>query len=110
MPDMRVPVRDTRRLEGNYVFLNCSGLGVLLAHLRAGSIVVAPGSTVARGQVLGQVGNSGNSTEPHLHIHAQRLSEATDLLAGAPVYLTLGGRFPARNDRLVKPATAPPSQ
>jgi len=38
------------------------------AHFRPGSITVKKGDSVRVGQVLGKLGNSGNSTEPHLHI------------------------------------------
>jgi murein DD-endopeptidase MepM/ murein hydrolase activator NlpD len=41
----------------------------LLAHLERGSVRVRAGERVARGQVVGRVGNSGNSTAPHLHYH-----------------------------------------
>jgi murein DD-endopeptidase MepM/ murein hydrolase activator NlpD len=37
--------------------------------LQPGSLKVKVGDKVRRGQVLGLVGNSGNSTEPHLHFH-----------------------------------------
>jgi hypothetical protein len=43
----------------------------VLAHLKRGSIVVKVGDKVTRGQLLGQCGNSGNSSEPHLHYHLQ---------------------------------------
>jgi murein DD-endopeptidase MepM/ murein hydrolase activator NlpD len=39
----------------------------LYAHLRKGSLAVSPGTQVRRGEILGQVGSSGNSTTPHLH-------------------------------------------
>ena len=39
------------------------------AHLQPGSQRVKVGDRVRRGQVIGLVGNSGNSTEPHLHFH-----------------------------------------
>lgn len=43
----------------------------MLAHFQLGSIVVKAGESVKRGQLLGKCGNSGNSSEPHLHYHLQ---------------------------------------
>lgn len=43
----------------------------VLAHLKQGSITVKAGDKVKQGQLLGQCGNSGNSSEPHLHYHLQ---------------------------------------
>jgi hypothetical protein len=59
-------------LAGNHVILEPTGGGayVVLAHLRAGSVRVRPGDAVAAGQQLGTCGNSGNSTQPHVHIQA----------------------------------------
>ena len=48
-------------------------------HLRRGSIGVAPGDAVGAATVLGQVGNSGNSDAPHLHLH---LSDRPEPLKG----------------------------
>ncbi|MFG3698546.1 M23 family metallopeptidase [Micromonospora sp. NPDC047620] len=57
-------------LAGNHVILELEGrFGyVVLAHLRAGSIRVGEGEPVAAGRELADCGNSGNSTQPHLHI------------------------------------------
>ena len=56
--------------DGNCVILD---LGehryALYAHLQPGSIKVRPGEHVHRGQILGSVGNTGNSVAPHLHFH-----------------------------------------
>lgn len=41
-------------------------------HLLPGSLRVKPGDRVRRGQVIGRLGNSGNSTGPHLHFHNAR--------------------------------------
>jgi murein DD-endopeptidase MepM/ murein hydrolase activator NlpD len=41
---------------------------VLLAHLKQSSIVVDVGDIVTAGQEIGQFGNSGNTSQPHLHI------------------------------------------
>ena len=42
---------------------------VLYGHLKTGSITVKPGDVVQRGQQIAQAGNSGNTSESHLHFH-----------------------------------------
>ncbi|MFD4880189.1 M23 family metallopeptidase [Streptomyces sp. NPDC058420] len=64
---------------GNHVFIDTGREIVKLAHLRPGSVTVAKGDTVHAGQLLGEVGNTGNTTEPHLHIHAERDGLGLDL-------------------------------
>ncbi len=55
-------------LFGNYVVLEIApGTFASYAHLRRGSLTVKPGDRVQRGQVLAQLGQSGNSAAPHLH-------------------------------------------
>ncbi|WP_075735376.1 M23 family metallopeptidase [Streptomyces acidiscabies] len=66
-------------LYGNHVFLDTGHEIVKLAHLRPGSVTVRPGDIVRTGQLLGEVGNSGNTTEPHLHLHAERDGVGLDL-------------------------------
>lgn len=57
---------------GNAVFIQHREHEVsVLAHLKLGSITVKVGNKVKRGQVIGLCGNSGNSSEPHLHYHLQ---------------------------------------
>lgn len=57
-------------VAGNYLIiaLRDSGAFVALAHLRAGSIRVAAGDEVRAGQHVAACGNSGNSTQPHVHV------------------------------------------
>ncbi|HEY0703225.1 MAG TPA: M23 family metallopeptidase [Candidatus Acidoferrales bacterium] len=56
--------------DGNSVVLDLGNNHfALYAHLQPGKIRVHQGDTVKRGQVLGLVGNSGNSVAPHLHFH-----------------------------------------
>ncbi|MFF2702042.1 M23 family metallopeptidase [Streptomyces cyaneofuscatus] len=56
------------RVIGNHVILDLGdGTFALYAHLQRGSLQVKAGDTVRAGQRLGSVGNSGNTTEPHLH-------------------------------------------
>jgi murein DD-endopeptidase MepM/ murein hydrolase activator NlpD len=61
---------------------------------------VHPGDYVTTNTVLGEVGNSGNSTEPHLHIHAQRPGRIWDPFIGDPLPIRLDGRYLVRNDRM----------
>lgn len=57
---------------GNCVVIqHLEGEVSVLAHFKQGSIVVKRGDNVKRGQLLGKCGNSGNSSEPHLHYHLQ---------------------------------------
>ncbi len=57
---------------GNEVRIDTGSETVLLCHLRPGSVRVRTGDRVRAGDLLGEIGNSGNSTEPHLHLHAER--------------------------------------
>jgi murein DD-endopeptidase len=60
---------------GNHVILDIGGGHyAFYAHLQPGSLRVKLGDKVRRGQVVGLVGNSGNSTEPHLHFHVENAS------------------------------------
>jgi murein DD-endopeptidase MepM/ murein hydrolase activator NlpD len=57
---------------GNAVFIQHSKLEVsVLAHLKKDSITAKAGDKVKKGQVIGLCGNSGNSSEPHIHYHLQ---------------------------------------
>jgi len=66
-----------RAIAGNHVVIAAGNDGpyILLAHLRKGSVKVAVGDDVHEGVVLAGCGNSGNSTQPHLHIQA---TDSTD--------------------------------
>jgi hypothetical protein len=66
----RIRDEDFRPLTGNYVILGNGATFILLAHLRCGSLKVQTGQTVLVGDLIGEVGNSGNSMAPHLHIQA----------------------------------------
>jgi hypothetical protein len=55
---------------GNHVIIDIGGGNyAFYAHLKPGSLRVKKGDRETRGQVVGLVGNTGNSTEPHLHFH-----------------------------------------
>lgn len=70
LPDLRPPQKDREHMAGNHVLLACGDIQVLLGHFRQGSVSVREGDAVGVGQEIGRVGNTGNTDEPHLHIHA----------------------------------------
>ncbi len=78
--------------EGNRVVLQlATGTYLILAHLQPGSLQVAAGEDVTAGQVVARCGNSGNSSEPHIHIHHQRQDPAftpLNLAEGLPLYFS----------------------
>ena len=57
----------------------------MFAHLKEKSIRVKKGQIVKQGDVLGQCGNSGNSTEPHLHLSLQNV-ENMNIATGAQLF------------------------
>lgn len=60
------------QMLGNHVVIDHgNGEYSFLAHFKQGTVSVATGDQVTRGQRLGDCGNSGNSTEPHIHYHLQ---------------------------------------
>ena len=72
-------------LAGNYIIIRHPwGEFSLYAHMKPGSATVKPGQTVKAGDVIGLVGSSGSSTEPHLHF---QVCDAADPLncAGRPI-------------------------
>jgi murein DD-endopeptidase MepM/ murein hydrolase activator NlpD len=65
-----------RFVIGNHVVIRTDdGVFALVAHLRRGTIAVAVGDRVVAGQVIAECGNSGNTTEPH--VHAQLMDRAS---------------------------------
>ncbi|KRC63182.1 peptidase M23 [Agromyces sp. Root81] len=64
-------------IAGNTVTiaLNDGRVFVSLAHLRLGSIRVEVGDTVTSGQAIAECGNSGNSTEPHVHLQVMNRAD-----------------------------------
>ena len=101
-----------RSFVGNHVLVeHAEGECALYAHLVRGSIAVAPGDRVDRGQVLGHCGHTGHSTEPHLHFHLQGSADlfrgmglpvsfshlVVDGEASADVLLSAGNRVQSLN-------------
>jgi hypothetical protein len=71
---------------GNYIVLRHSGNEYShYAHLKQGSIKIKKGDQVKQGQVIGAVGHSGNSTEPHLHFS---INDGVDFLTSVSLPVT----------------------
>lgn len=104
LPSVRYALTQRRRaddgwraLAGNHVLLEADGIVVALCHLRQGSVRVRPGESVRVGGALAECGNSGNSTEPHVHVQA---FDRADPEAARAVPITFGGGLP-RNGTVV---------
>jgi murein DD-endopeptidase MepM/ murein hydrolase activator NlpD len=70
--DRRPGMMLTENPLGNHVIIDhgCREFS-FLAHLRQGSVTVRSGDSVSQGQLIGECGNSGHSSESHLHYHLQ---------------------------------------
>ena len=101
LADLRPPATDRENIAGNHVVLRCVGtqpaVDVAIAHLQQGSLAVQQGDQVGVGEVVGRVGNTGNTSEPHLHVHAILTGSGT-VLRGEGVPIRFDGRFLVRND------------
>ena len=96
----QVEIENPTNPAGNHVVLDLgNGEYALLAHLRRGSVRVKPGQRVRRGETLGRCGNSGNSSEPHLHFHVQDRPMLFGAARGLPI--SFAG-YAADGDRVVR--------
>lgn len=84
------PSNNAKKPLGNFVAFELdSGTYLIVAHLQRGSAKVKEGDTVAEGQLIGTCGNSGNTSEPHIHIHHQRQDPAkypVNFAEGLPLF------------------------
>jgi murein DD-endopeptidase MepM/ murein hydrolase activator NlpD len=89
-PDQHIGSTDRRFESGNNIVIDIGGgRYLMMAHLSPGSIQVKVGDHVRLGQPIAKVGNSGNTTEPHLHIQAQTVGTGVGDIAtiNAPALL-----------------------
>lgn len=92
LPDLIPPETDEENVTGNHVQMQCENaedVDLYLAHMQKDSLKLEAGQQVLEGDLLGKVGNTGNTTEPHLHIHAEK--------DGIGIPLLLDGKFLVRN-------------
>lgn len=97
-----------RDIRGNYVLIRHADREYsLLAHLKQGSIRVKPGDAVKRGQHIANCGNSGNTSEPHLHFHVQE-GRSFYTSAGLPIHFADIDANPAPGYAAIDPRPIPP--
>ncbi|WP_035497154.1 M23 family metallopeptidase [Citrifermentans bremense] len=84
LPDNAPGRPDVEHPAGNHLVMKCADTELFMAHLKRGTIKVKAGQVVSAGELLGKVGNSGNTLEPHLHISAK--------MGGAERWLTFENR------------------
>lgn len=82
---------DWQNPGGNHLVLVCNEIEVTLMHMKKDSLKVTPGDHVTQGQLIGMVGNSGYSDEPHLHVQANTAD-------GRPVPMAFDAKFLSIND------------
>ncbi|MGI5278338.1 M23 family metallopeptidase [Streptomyces rochei] len=99
-----------RRIVGNHLVLDLGGgTYAMYAHVRRGSFAVREGDRVRAGQLLARCGNSGNSTEPHVHF---QLMDGPDPDTARGVPFTWRGVGVPRNGEVFdvpEPAASAPS-
>ena len=110
--DITPGTEDFKSIEGNYVYIKIKETGtyLLLNHLKKDSVTVEVGDTVEPGDVIGRVGNSGSSSEPHLHIHHQRQDPTKVihpvLAEGLPLFFEdIHGDLMPKKGAIIKPQT-----
>lgn len=97
------PVGEMNREQpyGNYVIIDHGNSEYShLAHFKYGSIKVNEGDDVKQGDILGLVGNSGNSSEPHIHFH---VADSPDLEDSKSIRINLVGHEDLIRGDFVKP-------
>ena len=96
--DQTPPKTDIEHIAGNHILIKSDGNEILLAHLKKGSIKVKVGDIVTTNTLLGQVGNTGNTSEPHLHLHVENGGEPETILNGKAIPFTINEQYLVRGD------------
>jgi murein DD-endopeptidase MepM/ murein hydrolase activator NlpD len=99
---------ERERPMGNYVAIAAERGAVFLCHLARGSVRVREGQALRAGEEIGRCGNSGRTSIPHLHLHAQdRPEPAVGVAQGIPIAFRDGERVRVLDAGDALPAGAP---
>jgi len=79
---------DLSPFAGNYVILKLGDAYVLMAHLKCGTVKPVSGTRINAGDPIGEVGNSGASLAPHLHL---QVMDGVDFFTSAILPFTITG-------------------
>lgn len=78
-------------LAGNHVLIQAEAAVIALCHLQQGSLAVRLGQRVTAGEMIARCGNSGNSTEPHVHL---QVVDSLEIERAHAVPITFNGSVP----------------
>lgn len=81
----------------NRIVIGCDGFDVYISHIKKSSFKVKEGQIVRETDIIAEVGNSGNSTEPHMHITAYHQDKEGNLM---PLPLLFNGKYYLKNDSI----------
>lgn len=101
-PDNIPPNMDRGPKNTNLVLIETPDYYVFMGHLKNGSVFVQEGDTVKTGFPLGRVGNSGFSSEPHLHIQVHAKEAGKAWYASTPLYIHFNGKGYLLNEMIRK--------
>ena len=108
LPDNPTGETDAHNPAGKHVVIDLGNNEfAFLAHMRQGSVAVSVGDMVAVGDELGRCGNSGNTSEPHLHMHLQTTPDLTDGEGLPAQFVNYLGPLTVRGSSTTLACTAP---
>ena len=114
LPDMAPGKMDPTHAMGNHIIIkHGNGEFSFLCHLRQGSVKVKSGDKVITGQDVARCGNSGNTSEPHLHYHLQTTGTFGDgdgLPGSSAPWTSTAGLSPVASHYEAKPSPFNPDR
>ncbi len=94
--DQPIGIRGPNFGGGNTIIIGCDGFDVYMAHVKSGTFKVEEGEIIEIGEKVAQIGNSGNTDGPHLHLMAYRMDN--DGMTKKPLPMVFNGRCLYRFD------------